>query len=58
MGLLHAEQLPTALTSIGSGAIPPEVDLLLRELVLHRPVPVAGGSPVGVRGLPRTRARR
>ena len=36
-GVLHAEQLPTALTSTGSGAIPPEVDLLLRELVLTDP---------------------
>ena len=36
-GLLAADRLPPGLTSVGSGAVPPEIDLLLRELVLTDP---------------------
>ena len=35
--LLAADRLPPGLTSVGSGAVPPEIDLLLRELVLTDP---------------------
>jgi hypothetical protein len=36
-GVLDGGQLPPALTSLGSGAVPPEIDLLLRELALTDP---------------------
>ena len=36
-GLLMGEDLPAGLLTLGSGAIPPEADLLLRELVLTDP---------------------
>lgn len=36
-GLLEGEHLPPGLLSLGSGAIPPEVDVLLREVVLTDP---------------------
>lgn len=44
-GLLDAEDLPLGLRTLGSGAIPPEVDLLVREAVLtdpYRPAELAG----------------
>ncbi len=36
-GLLDGRDLPSALQSLGSGAVPPEIDLLLREAVLTDP---------------------
>ena len=36
-GLLAADRLPAGLTTVGSGAVPSEIDLLLRELVLTDP---------------------
>src|SRR6185295_8533300 len=36
-GLLEDRELPLGLRSLGSGAIPPEIDLLLREAVLTDP---------------------
>ncbi len=36
-GILEGESLPAGLVSLGSGAVPPEVDLLLREAVLTDP---------------------
>ena len=36
-GMLAGEELPAGLRSVKSGAVPPEVDLLLRELVLTNP---------------------
>lgn len=36
-GLLDGGQLPSGLTTVGSGAVPPEVDLLLREVALTDP---------------------
>lgn len=36
-GLLDAGQLPAGLRSVGSGSVPPEVDLLLQELALTDP---------------------
>ncbi|MFI6359402.1 hypothetical protein ACIBJF_44040 [Streptomyces sp. NPDC050743] len=36
-GLLDGGQLPGGLTTVGSGAVPPEVDLLLREVALTDP---------------------
>jgi hypothetical protein len=36
-GVLEAMELPSGLRSLGSGAVPPEIDLLLREAVLTDP---------------------
>lgn len=36
-GMITGAQLPNGLRSVGSGAVPPEVDLLLREAILTDP---------------------
>jgi len=53
-GMLDGSQLPAGLQSVGNGSVPPEIDLLLQELVLTDPYrwPEQIGWVTAVRALP------